>query len=310
MGSHVFGDPGWATFSYTDDTQTFREFCIVAVDPHYLNTFDIKIKEGKGFDPESELDKRQSIILNEAAVKHFGLKDPIGNQLPGNKFGNHSIIGLAEDFNYSSLHNAIEPLIITQNVQPILEGTDDVNFSDSPIPKLVFRYSGSELSKVQDILEKEWKQVLPEEELNFSFIEENMRAQYANENRMNRLLSVAMVLSIVIACLGLLGLTVLVVKGKEKEIGIRKVIGASESSIFKLLISSFSWQLLLGVFLSIPFTYWLMNDWLKDFAYRIDLSIDLFALGGIISIVIALITITFHTLKASMMNPADTIRSE
>ncbi|MEM9446806.1 MAG: FtsX-like permease family protein, partial [Verrucomicrobiota bacterium] len=121
---------------------------------------------------------------------------------------------------------------------------------------------------------------------------------------------VATVLSIVIASLGLLGLTVLVINGKEKEIGIRKVIGASEASIFRLLINSFSWQLVLGVVLSVPFTYWLMNDWLKDFAYRIDLSIDLFVFGGLISIAIAFFTVGFHTLKASLGNPADAIRSE
>lgn len=310
MASHVFGNLGWASFSYTDESETFRQFRILVTDAHYLNTFDIKTKMGRSFDPGSELDKRQSIILNEAAVKLFGLKDPIGNHLPGNDFGDHVIIGVTDDFNFASLHTAVEPLVITQNVQPILDGAQDVNFDDSPIPKLVFRYTGNELTKVKEILDREWKATLPEEELNFSFVEENMKAQYANENRMNRLLTVATALSIIIASLGLLGLTVLIVKGKEKEIGIRKVIGASEFSIFRLLVNSFSWQLMLGVVLSIPFTYWLMNDWLKDFAYRIELGIDLFILGSVISIAIALLTISFHTIKASTVNPINTIRLE
>ena len=310
MGSHVFGNPGWAKLSYSDNTETYRAFRVLAVDAHYLNTFGIELKKGKNFDPESELDKRQSIILNQSAVELFGLNEPIGSRLPGNDFGDHIIIGVTENFNYASLHSAIEPLIITQNVQPIVDGVSDFNFQDSPIPKLVFKYSGNQLSDVREILTKEWETTFPEEELNFSFVEENMKAQYANENRMNRLLSVATVLSIIIASLGLLGLTVLVINGKQKEIGIRKVIGASEASIFKLLVSSFSWQLLLGVVLSIPITYWLMSDWLKDFAYRIDLGIDIFLFGGLISLVIAFFTISFHTLKASLVNPVDTIRSE
>ncbi|MEM8568665.1 MAG: ABC transporter permease, partial [Bacteroidota bacterium] len=224
MGSHVFGNPGWAKLSYSDHTETFRAFRILVVDAHYLTTFGIEVKQGENFDPESELDRKQSIILNQAAVELFDLDDPIGSRLPGNDFGDHLIIGVTENFNYASLHSAVEPLIITQNVQPIVDGVSDFNFQDSPIPKLVFRYTGNNLSAVKEILEKEWEATFPEEELNFSFVEENMNAQYASENRMNRLLSVATVLSIVIASLGLLGLTVLVINGKEKEIGIRKVI--------------------------------------------------------------------------------------
>ncbi len=310
MGNHVFGNSGWTALSYTDDTKIFRQFRMVAVDPGYFQTFHIQVKEGRAFDPSSDSDKRQSIILNQAAVEHFELIDPIGKQLPGKGFDDHVIIGVTENFNYSSLHHEVEPLVMTQNVSLIMQGISDMNFDDSPIPKLVFQYKGSQLSEVKDILTKEWKSTFPDEELNFSFVEDNMKAQYASESRMNRLLSVATILSILIASLGLLGLTVLVVRSKEKEIGIRKVIGASEFSIFRLLLNNFSLQLLLGIILSVPITYWMMNNWLKDFAYRIDLSFDLFLLGGGISILIALLTISFHTLKAAMISPTETIRSE
>ncbi|MEO1099814.1 MAG: ABC transporter permease, partial [Bacteroidota bacterium] len=157
MGSHVFGNPGWAKLSYSDNTETYRAFRVLAVDAHYLNTFGIELKKGKNFDPESELDKRQSIILNQSAVELFDLNEPIGSRLPGNDFGDHIIIGVTENFNYASLHSAIEPLIITQNVQPIVDGVSDFNFQDSPIPKLVFKYSGNQLSDVREILTKEWE---------------------------------------------------------------------------------------------------------------------------------------------------------
>ena len=310
MGSHVFGTDGWANLAYTDNTETFRRFNLLAVDPYYLNTFSIKVKEGRDFDPKSGLDKRQSIIVNQAAIDYFGIMDPIGKQLPGNDFGDHAIIGVTDNFNYSSLHSTVEPLIITQNVTPIFDGVSDNGFGDSPIPKLVFRYNGSQLSKVKDILESEWDNIFPGEELNFSFVEENMKFQYESENRMNRLVTVSTFLSIIIASLGLLGLTVLVINSKIKEIGIRKVIGASEFAIFNLLASSFALQLLLGISLSIPITYWLMSDWLNDFAYRIDISIDMFVLGGMISIVIAFLAISFHTIKASLINPVDSIKTE
>lgn len=310
IGNHVFGNSEWTSLAYTDDEENFRRFRMLAIDAGYLETFEIKINQGRAFDKASELDKKQSIILNETAVKHFNLQEPIGKQLPGNDFGEHIIIGVTEDFNYSSLHNSIEPLIITQNVVPIMEGVSDMNFDDSPIPKLVFKYTGNRLSKIKEILESEWKSVYPEEELEFSFVEENIKAQYASENRMNRLLTVATLLSIIIASLGLLGLTVLVVRNKEKEIGIRKIIGASEFSIFKLLVNSFTTQLVVGMLLSIPITFWLMNNWLNDFAYRIRLSIDLFMLGCAISLIIALLTVSFHTLKAAKINPVNSIKSE
>lgn len=310
MGTHVFGTEGWANLAYTDNTETFRRFNLLAVDPYYLKTFGISVISGRAFDPESGLDKRQSIIVNQAAVDYFGIEDPIGKQLPGNDFGDHAIIGVTDNFNYSSLHSEVEPLIITQNIVPIFQGISDNGFGDSPIPKLVFRYSGSQLSKVKDILESEWENIFPGEELNFSFVEENMKFQYESESRMNRLVTVSTILSIIIASLGLLGLTVLVINSKVKEIGIRKVIGASEFGIFKLLAGSFSIQLLIGIGISIPITYWLMKDWLNDFAYRIDMSIDMFVMGGLISIVIAFLAIGFHTIKASMINPVDSIKSE
>ncbi|MEM7109650.1 MAG: ABC transporter permease, partial [Bacteroidota bacterium] len=172
MGSHVFGNPGWAKLSYSDQTETFRAFRILAIDAHYLNTFGIEVKKGTNFDPDSELDKKQSIILNQAAVELFGLDDPVGSRLPGNNFGDHMIIGVTENFNYESLHSAVEPLVITQNVQPIVDGVSDFNFQDSPIPKLVFRYSDNNLLGVREMLEKEWEATFPEEELNFSFVEE------------------------------------------------------------------------------------------------------------------------------------------
>lgn len=310
MGTHVFGNSGWASMAYTDDSETFRRFRLLAVDPYYFNTFNIKVKKGRGFEPENGLDQRQSIILNQAAVDYFGIKDPIGKQLPGNDFGEHSIIGITDNFNYSSLHSEVEPLIIVQNIAPIYEGVSDKNFRDSPIPKLVFRYTGEQLANVKNILEKEWEDIFPGEELNFSFVEENMRFQYESENRMNRLVTVSTLLSIIIAGLGLLGLTVLVINSRIKEIGIRKVIGASGFTIFRLLAGSFALQLIIGIALSIPITYWLMSDWLNDFAYRIDIGIGMFVLGGAISLVIAFLAISFHTIKASMINPVESIRTE
>jgi putative ABC transport system permease protein len=310
MGSHVFGSSGWGQLSYTDDAQNFRQFRLLVVDPYYFNTFGIDLVEGRAFEPNSTLDQRESIILNQAAADYFGLNDPVGKKLPGSEFGPHRIIGVSNSFNYASLHTAVEPLVITMNPVPIFDGVSDFGFADSPIPKLVFQYNGQQLSKVNELLQEEWEQVFPGEELNFAFVEDNIQAQYENEQRMNRLVSFATILSIIVAGLGLLGMTVLMINSRVREIGIRKVMGASELSIFKLLAGSFAPQLLIGIALSVPLTYWLMRDWLNDFAYRISIGVDTFLLGAVLSVVIALAVISFRVLRAARINPVDSLRKE
>jgi putative ABC transport system permease protein len=163
---------------------------------------------------------------------------------------------------------------------------------------------------VNELLQEEWEQVFPGEELNFAFVEDNIQAQYENEQRMNSLVSFATILSIIVAGLGLLGMTVLMINSRVREIGIRKVMGASELSIFKLLAGSFAPQLLIGIALSVPLTYWLMRDWLNDFAYRISIGVDMFLLGAVLSVLIALSVISFRVLRAARMNPVDSIRKE
>ena len=308
MGSHVFGTAGWGKLSFTDDNETFRQFRLLTVDPFYLNTFQIKMKLGRSFKPESTADEKEAIILNQAAVEYFGLKDPLNAQLPSMKFGEHQIIGVTEDFNFSSLHNEVDPLIITQNINILYPAISDHDYIDSPVPKLVFRYKGTQLTQLRTILETEWKSTFPEEDLNLGFVEENMQFLYENEQRTNQLVLIVTVISIIIASLGLLGLTVLVINSRVKEMGIRKVVGASDTTIFGLLARSFSLQLGIGILLSIPVTYWMMEQWLSDFAFQIPLSPWLFIVSAIISIVIALIAISYHAVKAATVNPVDSLR--
>lgn len=310
MGTHVFGTSGWANLAYTDDKGVFRWFRLLVVDAHYLDAFGISMKEGRAFEEGNGLDLRQSVILNEKAVAHFGLEDPIGKKLPGSEFGDHQIIGVAEDFHFSSLHTEIEPLVIVQNIIPIVTGVSDGDIVDSITPKLVFTYSGSDLTKATEILKREWESVFPNESWNFNFIDEQIKSQYENEARMNRLIAVATFLSILIAALGLLGLSLLVVNSKVKEIGIRKVLGASIFSIFRLLAKDFSIQIVIAIILSVPLTVVLMNEWLENFAYRTDIGVGLFIVSGVVSMLVAVMVISYHTLRAAKVNPVQSLRTE
>ncbi len=310
MGSHMFGTSGWANVAYTDHKDVFRRFRFLVVDAYYLPAFGIEMVEGRAFEPGNGLDERQSVILNGKAVELFGLEDPIGKKLPGNEFGDHQIIGVTENFHFTSLHSEIEPLVIVQNIMPIAVGLSDGDFGDTVVPKLVFTYTGSNLQRATEILQQEWEAVFPDERWNYQFLDQQIQNQYENEVRMGRLITVATVISIVIAALGLLGLSMLVANSKEKEIGIRKVMGASPISIFGLMARGFSIQVVIAIVLSIPVTYWLMEQWLQNFAYRTNIGVELFVYSGLMTIVISIIVISYHTLKAAMVNPIQSLRTE
>lgn len=310
MGSHVFGTPGWVTLGFNANTGNYLSFNFLVVDANYLKAFDIEMKEGVDFDENLEIHKTQGVILNAKAAEYFGMENPIGAKLPGDNFGEHRVIGVTEDFNFESLHNDIQPLVIVQNPIPIFEGINDFNSGDSVVPKLVFRYQGASLTAVNDVLEPAWAKIFPDEELNFNFVEERLQNQYQDEARVNKIVTIATVLSIAIASLGLLGLTLLVVNNKVKEIGIRKVLGASPGLIFQLLFKGFSIQLLVAVILSVPATWYLMDGWLDDFAYRTNMGVDMFLLSAALALIIMLLVVSYHVMKAAKANPVNALRTE
>lgn len=310
MGSHVVGTPGWLQLGFRGNDNIFRKFRMLIVDPHYLDAFDINILEGRSFDPNSGLDKRQAIILNQEALNLFAIEDPIGSKIPGPDFGEHQIIGTTDDFNFASLHSSVEPLVIVMNPLPIFQGISDSDSPDSPMPKLVFRFTGENLAEVADLVEGAWLSVYPNEDLTYNFVDEAMEMQYASEARVNRIVGIATVLSVFIASLGLLALTILVVNTKLKEIGIRKILGASPNTIFMMLFKNFSMQLLLSIMLSVPITYFLMKNWLNEFAYKITIGPEMFLLSGGLALLIVLLVIGYHAIRASKTNPVNSLRAE
>lgn len=310
ISTHVFGTDGWTAIGFRDKNDQFREANLLVSDPSWFETFKIEMSQGRSFDPDNPADKNRGVIINETAARYFGLETAIGEQMPGNDFANHEIIGVTRDFHYSSLHENIAPLIIVQDPSIIVPGASDIMFSDSPVPKLVFRYDRAPLSALADQLENIWEAQYPDEELSFSFVEENMRNLYQRERRIQSMTMAATGLSILIACLGLLGLTILTLNGKVKEIGVRKVNGASASQIFGTLTKGVFWQLLTGFILSVPLGWILFGEWLQSFAYRIDLSPWYFVISGIAAISLALAAISYHTYRAARRNPVTALRSE
>lgn len=310
LGNHLFGSNGWTHVAFNDDKGDFKWFRLLTVNAEYLDAFNIEPVQGRGFEIGNGLDQRQSVIINKSAAKYFGLENPIGDKLPGPEFGEHQIIGVVDDFHYSSLHTEVEPLVIVQNIMPIFQGVTDADVKDSYVPKIVFTYNGSNLHDAIEILEKEWKATFPTDAPNFEFIDDRISRQYESEARLNKLIVIATVLSLLIAGLGLFGLIMLVANSKIKEIGIRKVMGASPLSIFRLLIKGFVIQLFLAIILSVPLTLYLINQWLENFAYRVEIKSMPFILSGLATIVVAVVVVAYHTMQASRINPIESLRVE
>jgi len=311
MANHMFGSSGWTKIGFSDKQGLFKEFSLLITDAYYNSSFAIEIIAGRDFDPELAIDKRESILINEAAASYFfGDESPLEKRLPGDDFGEHKIIGVVKDFNFESLHNEVQPLVITQNAAPIFQGGSDFSINSNPLPKVFFKYTGSNLLAVAEILEDVWSSTFPNEELNFSFLDERIRLMYENEARINQIAGLATMISILIAAFGLLGLTILVVNTKIKEIGIRKVLGASPWTIMRILLVQFSAQLIIAFIISIPVTWYVMDQWLNDFAYRIDIGVLVFLVSGLISFTIMMTVISYHALRAAQVNPVKALRTE
>ncbi|MBO3697431.1 ABC transporter permease [Roseivirga sp. E12] len=309
--NHMFGTSGWTGLGFSDKQGQFRQFSLLITDAYYNSSFGIELVAGRDFDPELEIDKTESIIINEAAAAYFfNTESPLGKQLPGNDFGTHRIVGVVKDFNFQSLHTEVSPLIITQNARPMVQGASDFSINSSPIPKVFFKYTGNSLLGVQSLLEETWAGTFPNEELSFSFIDERLRLMYENESRVNQIAGIATIISILIASFGLLGLTIMVVNNKIKEIGIRKVLGAPTFTILSMLLRQFSQQLILAFIISIPITWYLMNQWLSDFAYRVDVGVMVFLISGVLSFSIMFLVISYHAVRASRSNPIKALRVE
>jgi putative ABC transport system permease protein len=246
--------------------------------------------------------------VNETFVKEFGLTDPIGKKLPG--AFDQRIIGVVKDFNYMSLHSKIEPLFLTIQADSVIRKTSDISFVAAPQPRISVKLQNVNLADGIEALKKTWKEVAPNQDFEYRFLDESIASMYQAEQRTSSVVKIASGLSIFIACMGLFGLATLTVVRRTKEIGIRKVLGADVSTIVGLLSKEFAKLVLLAAIIAFPLAWWFMNDWLKDFAYRTTISWWVYVSAGVLALVIALGTIGFQTIKAALANPVKSLRTE
>ncbi len=259
------------------------------IDEDFFKTFKIDFLAGKEASSFENV-----VIINESAAMLLGYTNPaeaIGNKL----FGENEIIGVVKDYNERSLHSRVEPSMYTYGQGYMKFITVDIQ---SNVPQTV------------DALEKKWSAIFPDKPFEYFFLDDYFNQQYATELRLERIFTVFSGLSIFIACLGIFGYSYFVVYQKTKEIGIRKVLGASSLGLIKLLTSEFILLILISGTLSIPIAYYLANFWLSEFAYKIDLRAFYFIIPTIVVAIVAFITIQVHIIKAIRTNPVDSLKYE
>jgi putative ABC transport system permease protein len=304
-----FASGDWGSVGYTDPDKVYREFKFNIIDDGFLPAFGIQLLAGRNFDPKNSADRNGGYLVNEAFVKQFGWKNPLDSRLQG-RFHDHRIIGVVKDFHYESLHGEVRPLLLAMSGDSLFEYIENISISSSTRPDLAVRLTAGNLPERIALLESAWKTAAPDEPFTYSFLDQNVQNQYQMETRLGKLVTISSGLSIFIACLGLFGLATLAVARRTKEIGIRKVLGASEGQLMTMLSRDFVLLVGIAVVLAWPLAYFAMNKWLEDFTYKINLQAWVFAAAGLIALSIAAFTLVFQVFRAARANPVKSLRSE
>lgn len=269
------------------------------IDEQYLSTVQIPLKAGRNFSVSFPTDKAKGVIVNEAFVKAAGLQNPLGTNIRTSDYFDKetkTIIGVIKDFHFQSLRQRIEPLVMIM--------------SDWYSGGILVRFEKSGQQQAMAAFEKAWKKAIPHAVFVYDFADEQNAKEYEQEQRWQKVIGLATILSIVICCLGLFGLAHLAAHQRIKEIGIRKVLGASVRSIAALLSMNFIRLVIISIFVASPLAWLVMKKWLQNFAYRINTEWWIFALAGLLTIVIALLALSFQCMKAAMANPVKNLRTE
>lgn len=264
---------------------------------NFIEFYGLEIVAGRAFSDEIPTDKRFAYIVNEALVKDLGWDDPIGKQFGvswEDTLG--TVIGVVKDFNFNSLHHKIQPLYISSQDW----GYDEMSVKISP----------QNYAAALGHLEKVWNEHVPDRPFQYIFLDEHFETLYLADRQVSQIVGVIAGLAIFTACLGLFGLAAITTEQRTKEIGIRKVLGASLLNLITLLAQNFVRLVLLAFLIAAPVAYFIMQNWLQNFVYRIAIDWWVFLFAGGIALVIALATVSTHALKAALANPVEALRYE
>ncbi len=302
----------WTAMGYTADDGTFKQFFQLTVDYDYLETMGIELIEGRNFSKDYSTDPEEALLVNEAFVDYFNWDSGVGKSLPGGRFSSHRIVGVVKNFNFESLRDEIRPLVMVLDPATLDRGVNDVTTSYPPrmLNFINVRIKPGNAGISVELLKRTWEKISPGHPFVFSFLDQDVQQQYQDIARWERVVSDASFLTVFIACLGLFGLSVLSVSRRRKEIGIRKVLGASTANIAIMFYKDFAFLVVLANIVSWPIAFLVVKRWLQGFAYRVDMDIFKFFFAALIALFVALFTVSLQSIRAAQTEPVETIRYE
>lgn len=303
IGSNIPGNPDmdgtqiYAKDKISNETHSEIHSNIFYIDYDYIPTLGIKMASGRNFAKDYSTDS-QGVIINQAAVRDLGWSNtnPIGKTIVRSGQQEYKVVGVTEDFHYASVKQKIAPLMMR------LGGTYRSG--------LIIKIKTKDVFNLLATIKNQWATFNPGAPFSYFFLDEEFASQYASEQKTGQIFSAFAIVAILIACMGLFGLTTFITQQRAKEIGIRKIFGASVQNIFLLLSKDFLTLVVIACIIAIPLTGWAMHAWLQDFAYRIHVSLWLFVLAALLAITVALLTISFQGIKAALTNPIKNLRTE
>ncbi len=290
---------GWSRSGF-EYKGTHRDVFEYFVDPDYIPVMGMKIIAGRNFDPTITADTVTSVIVNESLVRDFGwtIDNAVGQQITGYlDWKTPVVIGVVKDFNFRPLKEKVEPQLFHQ-------------FSDYSPFQFFVRIKPGNPAPALAAMQKTWSSIVADLPFKYNFLDEGLDNFYRTEKKWSNIIGWAGGISVFLACLGLFGLAALTAVNRTKEIGIRKVLGASLPSIVRLLSKDFLKLVMIALVIAAPLAWYFMNKWLQDFAYRISIGWFVFILAGSLAIMIAFITIGLQAVKAGIANPVKSLRTE
>jgi len=281
----------------TDQGMSQRGVNFAAIDHDFVETLGITMVSGRDFQQDMPSDTLTGVIVNETFAKRMAWTEALGKKV---ELGDENtirgrVIGVMKDYHQTGMYNEIESLLLIYR----------------PRNNVVYiKLADDDIEKTISFIETKWKEIFPDQPFTYTFLSERFNRQFEADEKRGKIFTMFTILAILIACLGLFGLASYMVEQRTKEIGIRKVFGADEAIILKLIARDFLILVTIGIVIAIPISYYIMSDWLQNYVYRTNIGIPLLLLAGVLTIAITFITISFKAYQASVMNPASSLKTE
>jgi ABC-type antimicrobial peptide transport system permease subunit/AraC-like DNA-binding protein len=288
-------------YSYKGKEETSYKVSVEVGDPDFIPFYQMKIVAGRNL---LHTDSLKELVINETFSRQLGFKQPedaIGKMLTNSSHKSYPVVGVVADFHEGSFHELIQPVVITNEPARSLSVAVKLATTDMQTP---------DAQAIIPHMEADWKKLFPDTPFVYSFLDDSIKLLYQQEQNMALLVNVAMTIAILISCLGLFGLIMFTAQLKTKEIGIRKILGASVTNLTSLLTKEFIQLVIISILIASPIAWYFMNRWLQDFAYRIQLSIWVFLEAGMSAIIITGVVVGYQSVKAALANPVNSLRSE